>query len=488
MNENNNDRKVTNLSPFITYCQRVIPLAYDESMSYYEALCALNAFLEKQVIPAVNNNADAVTELQDKYVEFTGNVNNKVEELEDFMNNYFDNLDVQEEINNKLDEMATSGKLEEIINEQIFGDLNNKVDSNTTAIEEVQKSLQTTTTDLTSKINENAKNISKNTEAINQINEKLKVSNKYIVVIGDSWTDPNNTADRDGAKDWATLMQPLVEETIINKASSGGGFSLDKRFDLQMQEVIDDEAVPNEDINTIIIYGGVNDMDRSNYTNLKNGAISLLDIIARNCPNAKTYLCFYNHPNRGIKQSDVEAVANLAYDVKDYNVTYVKAGGFCLGDGTFASNNYHPNKKGSEQILRCMMCLLRNQSMGFENKLIVNDPRVSYPSYTSVGKAVSNIYYNPFLGRLHGQCEISAISYNLNTDGDYQLDLDIGMYQGFENMIIPQSCAIDAQSRQTTQYADIGYNNFTTFHWHITNFLSNHALYGVYGFVDLTYF
>lgn len=479
----NTNRNIDNMSPFITFCQHVIPLSYDESLSYYETLCALRNYVG-QMVEAVNNNADAVTELQNKFTE-----------LQNYVDNYFKNLDVQEEINTKLDEMATDGTLENIINEQIFGEINDKIDNNYNdlngKIQTNTESIQTNTSNIeTNKqsIETNASNIEKNTEAINQINEKLKVTNKYIAVIGDSWTDPNNTADRDGGKDWATLMQPLVKETIINKASSGGGFSLDKRFDTQMQEIIDDEDVPNEDITMIIIYGGVNDMDRSNYTNLKNGCISLLDLIARNCPNAKTYLCFYNHPNRGIKKSDIDAVVNLSQDVKDYDVTFVKAGGFCLGDGTFASNKYHPNQKGSEQILRCMMCLYNGQSQGFDVGIIVNDPRVSYPSYTSVGKAVSNIYYNPFLGRLHGQCEISAISYNLNTDGDYQLDLDIGMYQGFENMIIPQSCAIDAQSRQTTQYADLGYNNFTTFHWHITNFLSNHALYGVYGYIDITYF
>lgn len=40
----------------------------------------------------------------------------KFVELKDFVDNYFDNLDVQEEINNKLDEMAEDGTLAEIIN------------------------------------------------------------------------------------------------------------------------------------------------------------------------------------------------------------------------------------------------------------------------------------------------------------------------------------------------------------------------------------
>ena len=74
-----------------------MPTSFVDSMSYYEMLAWLVEYLKNDVIPAVNNNAAAVAELQE-YVE-----------------HYFDNLDVQEEINNKLDAMAESGELEEII-------------------------------------------------------------------------------------------------------------------------------------------------------------------------------------------------------------------------------------------------------------------------------------------------------------------------------------------------------------------------------------
>lgn len=92
-----NNRNIKPISPFIIFCQKVIPLAFDESMSYYECLCALTNYLYNEVTPAVNNNADAVTELQN------------------YVKNYFDNLDVQQEINNKLDEMAEGGQLTDII-------------------------------------------------------------------------------------------------------------------------------------------------------------------------------------------------------------------------------------------------------------------------------------------------------------------------------------------------------------------------------------
>lgn len=89
---------------FTNYIYKAIPLAFDESMSYYETLCGLLNYLKNVVIPTVNNNADAVAELQSLY-----------EELRTYVDNYFTNLDVQDEINNKLDEMVEDGTLPEIV-------------------------------------------------------------------------------------------------------------------------------------------------------------------------------------------------------------------------------------------------------------------------------------------------------------------------------------------------------------------------------------
>lgn len=89
---------------FTNYIYKAIPLAFDESMSYYETLCGLLHYLKNVIIPTVNNNADAVAELQTLY-----------EELRVYVDDYFKGLDVQEEINNKLDKMVEDGTLPEII-------------------------------------------------------------------------------------------------------------------------------------------------------------------------------------------------------------------------------------------------------------------------------------------------------------------------------------------------------------------------------------
>lgn len=95
------------LSPFKKLLITVgnLPTAYIESMSYYEGLTYLVNYICNNIDPNVIANTEAIKELQE------------------YVTNYFDNLDVQEEINNKLDEMADSGVLAQIINVELIGSL-----------------------------------------------------------------------------------------------------------------------------------------------------------------------------------------------------------------------------------------------------------------------------------------------------------------------------------------------------------------------------
>lgn len=87
------------IESFRFWCQKVLPLVYDESLSYYELLCKMVTYLNN-TIQAVNENTDDVAQMRQELTQF-----------EEFINNYFDNLNVQTEINNKLDAMAASGEL-----------------------------------------------------------------------------------------------------------------------------------------------------------------------------------------------------------------------------------------------------------------------------------------------------------------------------------------------------------------------------------------
>ena len=104
----------TGQGAFRFWCQMALPIVYDDSLSYYELLNKVVVYLNN----TISDVATAETNIE--------NINDTVEHnmdalltaynlLQGYVNDYFDNLDVQEEINNKLDEMATSGALSNLL-------------------------------------------------------------------------------------------------------------------------------------------------------------------------------------------------------------------------------------------------------------------------------------------------------------------------------------------------------------------------------------
>ena len=118
MNENIN-MKPKFLPPFKRFCMTIgeLPTSYVETMTYYEMLLWFTKYLNDTVIPAINNNAEALKEVQ-----------TLITELQQYVNDYFENLDVQTEIDNKLDDMVEAGTMADIINQEIFGELNDEID------------------------------------------------------------------------------------------------------------------------------------------------------------------------------------------------------------------------------------------------------------------------------------------------------------------------------------------------------------------------
>lgn len=74
-----------------------MPASFVDSMTYYECLAWLVDYIQKNVVPAINNNAEAIIAIQE----------------------WIETLDLQDEVDNKLDEMAESGQLAEIISQYL---------------------------------------------------------------------------------------------------------------------------------------------------------------------------------------------------------------------------------------------------------------------------------------------------------------------------------------------------------------------------------
>ena len=169
----NNNPKIEN---FRFWCQKVIPLVYDDSLSYYELLCKVVDYLNRTIdatntlidefdkyvadsdnkikdvldryMAAKNEEINAKFKSQDTLIDnfvttmtksfdavkndnatFKENIStwkaqveswktavtNEFNTLKQYVENYFTNLDVQTEINNKLDTLVANGTLNELL-------------------------------------------------------------------------------------------------------------------------------------------------------------------------------------------------------------------------------------------------------------------------------------------------------------------------------------------------------------------------------------
>lgn len=86
---------VLKLHPLFFKCHKILPLVYDESLSYYEVLCKCVASLN-EVIDTTNQLNDNVTDLNSRTNALTDKVNEIAEEINGF----------EAEINGKFDELV----------------------------------------------------------------------------------------------------------------------------------------------------------------------------------------------------------------------------------------------------------------------------------------------------------------------------------------------------------------------------------------------
>lgn len=98
-----------NLTPFKWFVLENFPFieADFDALTEWQLFCKLGKEMNK-IIKSVNDSGEQVEKLTDGFIS-----------LQDYVNNYFKNLDVQDEINNKLNEMAESGELQDIINQYL---------------------------------------------------------------------------------------------------------------------------------------------------------------------------------------------------------------------------------------------------------------------------------------------------------------------------------------------------------------------------------
>ena len=348
------DTRLIPLPPFKSWLASNIPAVYDNTMTYYEELCAMISYLEKQVTPAVNANTTGLAALK-KYVE-----------------DYFKDLDIQTEIDNKLDEMAESGQLAEIIAQYIelngvlaydtktqLKAANNLVNGSicetlgATNITDGKGSLYKIRTITSSDVvdDENIVALTNYPTLIAQRTNKV-ISNK-LVIIGDSWSMNNYPYVTNQNSMWYRKYAKLNNLDVISYAESGAGYTVNNNtFEAQADDVIANEDPDN--VKQIIMFGGLN--DRGGYVygsnTLYNACRTILDKLKAAFPNADIVVIGMNIPDGLMDIKDIAAKTEIENATLSKSARFVNCTLFMQGYSTFfeGGTNHHPNEYGQEYL------------------------------------------------------------------------------------------------------------------------------------------
>lgn len=342
------------LRPFSRFCVMIgaIPESIIHSLSYEQQLLRLIKFLKTTVIPAIDGNTIAIQ---------------KIEE-------WIENVDLQEFVDNKLDEMAESGELEEIIAQYINAnsvlaydtvtDMKNannlingsvcKVLGNTSlndGYNHTYKIRTITSSDVVDEDNIISLNFS-NTLIAEKIKDKRKV-----IIIGDSYTNHNF---EDITKHWYEYFKDNLGltfyDTLFVKGQDGGGFANDGFMNCitYYENIITDKQT----ITDIFVVGGWN--DRSYDVSTTKNKMSLFNTYVRtNYPNATITVAFVGNSSPSIRQSTenrigVVTAKNAYYDKgSELNWKVIKNAPYILHNykSTYwEADGVHPSQLGQDLL------------------------------------------------------------------------------------------------------------------------------------------
>lgn len=154
------------LPPFKRFCVTIgnLPSSYVDSMSYYECIMWLCNYLQNTVIPAVNENAEAVNELI----------------------NWFNNLDVTEEVNAKLDRMVEDGTLLSMVKPYFDNYVQPEID-------EINENFDSLSNSVNNRIIEQNNKIDQQDSVIDNINNKVDSAVTGTPLVASSIDDMTDT-------------------------------------------------------------------------------------------------------------------------------------------------------------------------------------------------------------------------------------------------------------------------------------------------------
>lgn len=299
-----------------------------------------------QNFPFIEEDFDAITNYQllCKIVEYLNTTINKTNELGnqvEVLTNWFNNLDVQDEIDNKLDTMAQDGTLARIINENIFNDLNNKIDT-----------LERTTSENFENVNNQIGQTNTNLQNLTKAQNPISLyKGKNLVVFGDSFTDPENQNSVNGH--WVNRVCQATGMNAFNFAKGAASIMRPyNSFRMQLNRALQMTDEQKQNTSVVIMYVPDTDIiENINLNDYYTEVDSLLELIVQNFPNAKiifagfTWRVNYLYDEYNNKMNQI--LFNVERNSSKYPIVFLKNCRFwLLGLTGYYQNQYHPNEAG----------------------------------------------------------------------------------------------------------------------------------------------
>lgn len=307
-------------------------------------------------------------------------------ELQTYIDNYFDNLDIQEEIDNKLDEMAESGELADIIAQYlevasvlgydtkatlksadnlVNGSITRTLGESTyndgkgsyykirtlTSSDVIDDNnilaLANFPTLIAEKIIDYRMNQAESN--INYINTSLnRIINKKYIIVGDSYAE-GYTPDGN-VTGWSELLKNLLglnssNCTIVHRG--GCGFTPTNNTYTDLINALSNDS----NVTDIIVAGGYNDRNAS-YESILAGSLAFKTACNTKFPNATIYLGFIGFTNTNERYS-FNTCRNIYVSMaSQHGYNYLNNVEYSLRNtyDAFASDNYHPNATGQSKL------------------------------------------------------------------------------------------------------------------------------------------
>lgn len=414
------DYNYLKLPPFKFFILQNFPFieADFDAITNYQLLCKLGEEINR-IINTVNLTGQQVENLTKAF-----------NDLKDYVDNYFKNLDVQDEIDNKLDDMAEHGELAEIIAQylEVQAVLGFATTSDMSSAEYIangsfmrtygdttindgnggfyfaREIINTDVIDGFYKValnDENLVAVRCSDSAIDNLNTAVSelegqvefMNSKKVILIGDSYAQgytPDGTVTN-----WQDLFISRTGLTnTIKKAYGGVGFcnSVDSKTFLTLLEDVPDD----DNVTDIIVLGGYNDKGYS-LANISTAISTFVSTANTNFPNAKVYIGFVGWTNQYINIYPLNtALTNYLTAIKTTNAIYLTGIEYCLRDyfHYFSSDGFHPNLNGQNSIANNLVQAWKsgatNMSLPYANQTLTLNSNISNAHWTSVGTTLNN--------------------------------------------------------------------------------------------------